>query len=1634
VVSRLFRQICLLFVFFATQIRLGEAAHPGPHIFGNANPTGLMGKSADLGTLGKASVTVAVQETHLTSQGISKFKKELAWQNTGLHMSHGAPAPPKNLSAKTIGGKQTGVAFLSHYPIRSLVGHWSQEDVASGRCHSAATFVNHRWVTMGTVYGFSERAHTMEVQQNTDRLLAGLTSRVVQGATGLRMVSGDWNLERACIPQADIWENQGWIEAQQLAYLKWNRPQQCTCKRSTVKDYLYLSPEMVPYVQDIQLDWTLFADHAIILVTLTDLDRPPLVPLWRKPKPIDWPSQTQHNIQWESTVQPGLDPDRWYQNIWEDVENYASHIQQLSLQPPLRPDQKGRATTKEVSWQRTSAAPVKPNRRGDVQSELACTNLTHNRWTKQIRRIQHYVRLINSTQRDLNHVEHKASLWRAIRQSTGFSQGFPTWWNLQPKQYPASPMQCPFLPPASDVAELMYQEFLHHYRQLESSLRQARHIHAMQRRVQDPMAIYKDLQKDRAEPVQTIVMNQQIPIQNRHLQEDRMILELAQEIPCDTAAVKVNNIPVEVQVIDEKNLSMPAYAADRIGDDLIMPQLVGNIPDILTAFENEWAPRWQKHDQEDPAKWEPIMSFLKAAIPKREVSFPEITLDQWRHAIAKKKKAAAIGPDGVSRADMLNAPESTHLAMLELIKALEAGHDWPTQAVTGLVAALAKTPQVETVQQYRPICVFSIFYRTWGTIRARQCLRFLQDIVPNTLHGNIPGRSPKKVWYHVQQCIEHAYSQSTELAGGIIDLVKCFNTLPRGILQELAAHIGLPPSVVIPWTNALRQMARRFQVRGSVGKAIFSTCGYAEGCPLSVVAMAICNIAIEVYMYHRFPKVQVYSFVDNIETLVRSTHEAIAAMEVLVEFCQLLDMQVDPSKSYMWSTTPQGRKQITEAAQNKSLFARDLGGHMNYSRLATNSTLQDKIEMFQPFWSRLARSCAPVSQKERSLYVAAWPNLFYGVSTVTLGKNHFLKLRTAATKALGIHQMGSNPMLQLSCVSPVKTDPEFYSIVTTIMSFREFQTTDLVQQVLEHQVHQGRPTPGPCKSFLCAIHKLAWSWIAGDMCRDEHEMPIYILRCPKLELYERIREAWQHRVLALVEAERTTMKNLSQMEVSLTREALLSLPQEHQGLMRCALNGTQYTADALHHANQVESSQCVFCGHQDSLHHRHWECPHFADLRTPVPVLQDLDTSQIDATTCHGWIKTPASILRFRQLLQQISDSSGVFYTPPSVADNMVFTDLFLDGSCAKPTDPFARLATWSVVQWTGLHFWPIAQGGVPGFRQTSLKAEIYAALAAIKYAVESQKPCRLWIDNSRVFKVLSAWNEGIEVPLESSKDEDLWNQLHHQFRHAARSITHIHKVQAHTDASEQTHPLDEWAVQGNQAADKSAAAARALLPTILLATWDKLNAELSELRKLGRELHRYFVAVGCRVMQSTRTPEPAPPAGVTANQTDTCDAGILQLAQMDMDDLPKRFHNEDAEQVMTWIKTLVDTKQPIVWVTFHQLLVDFQIQTERIGLRFQGKQWYATTEDATYSYKKHVAWFSRFMQGIGSAAASQLKIQQCRPSSHVLNFWCGAIQVHFANDRLNTLDSFFRQYAKSLPARQIARDLADLPPGRWPN
>ena len=79
--------------------------------------------------------------------------------------------------------------------------------------------------------------------------------------------------------------------------------------------------------------------------------------------------------------------------------------------------------------------------------------------------------------------------------------------------------------------------------------------------------------------------------------------------------------------------------------------------------------------------------------------------------------------------------------LLAMLEAIEQGSQWPIQAVTGFVMALEKTAGATTVDQYRPITVFSLVFRTWGSIRARQVLRHLASVAPSSCVGNLPGKT-----------------------------------------------------------------------------------------------------------------------------------------------------------------------------------------------------------------------------------------------------------------------------------------------------------------------------------------------------------------------------------------------------------------------------------------------------------------------------------------------------------------------------------------------------------------------------------------------------------------------------------------------------------------------------------------------------------------------------------------------------------------------------------------------------------------------------------------------------------------------------------------------------------------------------
>ncbi len=1617
-------------LIFTNSCRLGEADQPGPFI-GTLNPTGIMGKMCDLSNLPSPGFW-AVQETHLTSMGIRKFKDEMRWAKSNFHLSHGHPAEPKSDSLTTIGGKHSGVAFLSSFPVRSLAHNWTKEEFTTGRCHVSAALVQTQWIHAGTVYGYANQACRLDIQQNTDQLLMGLTKRIVDGAVGPRFVAGDWNLERDSIPQADYWESLGWKEAQIFAFEKWGQPIRATCKNTTVKDFVYLSPELQPMVTSVTVDNTICPDHAAIIIELKDFGKPEPQLIWRKPIASCW--EEVGKLQ-ESASSVAGNPDQRYQQIFQQLEHRVDEQLRNTKDKNLTSSQQGRATTVEVSRIDQQCAPIKSNRKGDIQSELPFATLMHSRWTKQARRLQHLARAVCSSKETADMAEHLASLWGKIKQAKGFSPSFDHWWTALCKTTQGAPDFLPIAIPKPDEAMSIFQEFENQYREMERSLKEDRLQKAKDRRKVDHLLIYQDLQPDRAEPVATLVKKEVHKVNQVRDggNPDKIVITVDTPIPSsEGTTVMVDDTPIIYKTIAPTELEIDTDAHNVLTENIQSHRLIGHASEILKEFENEWAKRWQ-NPHLYPQHWEPIVAFAKLALPDKPFTFPAITKQMWRKAVKGKKAKAATGPDGISKQDLVNLPDDLLDHLLELIHQAEQKGEWPSQMLVGTVAALAKHPKAAYVTEFRPITVLSMCYRVWATIRAKQCLRAIAQIAPHSIQGNLPGRSPKQVWYHLQMVMEHAQSYQLPLAGMILDIVKCFNMLPREPLLEIGIGIGLPAEVIRPWTAALGGIQRRFQIRGNTGQPILSTSGFPEGCPMSVVAMAITNLVLERWMYHKYPTVQTWSFVDNIETLGHTAQDATDTFQSLTDFCNLLDLEVDQSKSFVWANNQQHRSELRQQELPVQSSARDLGGHMNYTRYAFNNTVTQKIGKFKSFWKKLARSSAPRYQKLRALKVSAWPNIFYSISTVTLGAHHFVPLRTQATRACNLHQYGCNPMLQMSCVGDPSQDPEFWCIFETIKSFRKFQIAELAYPILQIMVSGAKRNPGPCHATSTAIHKLGWQWADNGKCYDQNEISINLVQCPIQELYARTKQAWQTRVFTEIESTRQTMQGLSQADAEITMEEFGNLNDDDQGLLRCVLNGTLYTNDAMYHAGKAESKQCPFCEHQDSVSHRHGACCFFKDIWEPFANQhEERIVAAPECTLNHGWIEANPHILELkRELLDLPNLSTNYFVQHQMILPDTL--DIFMDGSCIHPTKASQRVATWGNAIWSGNEFQPLSSGGVPGWHQTSLRGEIWALGSALQFVALKDMPTRLWTDNQTVFDRVHLYLTEPQPDFSTIKDGDLWHWIFHQLRHVKHCLIKIVKVKSHLDPNEQDDDVEAWAVVGNSKADAIATQAREHLPNQLWIAWEKVTDYEAETTKFRRDLHSLFVQVGKRAVCNKQMQRAPIPVGIDHQEKANADKQLRELSQTKYEDIPKHFQTDETEHVLQWLNRVTEHKGQGRWVSWHQMLLLYQGQTGRKGPRNIGRRWRNTTYGKTvYSFPSYAKWFSHYISNLCKALDIPLNIKYLRTPSHVITYWCGCLRINVSTTDLDRIDDFLRKEASHLPIRNISRDLNEVPVVQW--
>ena len=277
----------LLYLVFILSFSFGEAIHPGPSFtLGTLNPTGLLGKADLINSLPQGCFGVC--ETHLSRLGTHQFRNELKAHQSQFRFVSTAPAPLIREAVGVIGGKSTGVGILSTFPARNLPCDFPDKIQHQARIQATAVCIFGTWIKLGICYGYAHCHNSNATKQKTDDLLGLIVNRIAVECNGPRVIMGDFNQTYGTLPQEDILRARGFVELQQLGQFKWGRAPKPTCKQVTIKDFVWISPEMIPLLQDIYMDDSLFSDHCVIAGTFRACSSFEPVNIWRKPGPIPW--------------------------------------------------------------------------------------------------------------------------------------------------------------------------------------------------------------------------------------------------------------------------------------------------------------------------------------------------------------------------------------------------------------------------------------------------------------------------------------------------------------------------------------------------------------------------------------------------------------------------------------------------------------------------------------------------------------------------------------------------------------------------------------------------------------------------------------------------------------------------------------------------------------------------------------------------------------------------------------------------------------------------------------------------------------------------------------------------------------------------------------------------------------------------------------------------------------------------------------------------------------------------------------------------------------------------------------------------------------------------------------------------
>lgn len=282
--------------------------------------------------------------------------------------------------------------------------------------------------------------------------------------------------------------------------------------------------------------------------------------------------------------------------------------------------------------------------------------------------------------------------------------------------------------------------------------------------------------------------------------------------------------PLSIIHAEQDKIWVDSCAGVHPGDEVSQTSFTSDLCDLFQAFESFRSSLWNKHASVPDSQWDDIIGFAATQLRPMAPSQPAFTTNSVRRCLLRKTARSATGLDG--RADLLALSDTDLGLPLRTFDLAGRFGTWPQQTLNGYVRSLAKNSDPQSVGHFRPITVFSAWYRTWSSVAARHWLAQLSAVVDPFLCGNAVGCRAGMVWRFVLEQVEAAHRDNVPICGFSADTVQCVATSSccccRRIAGNRSTHLGClgwsikwiqtalcHPWLILAWSGLLQRFPRR---------------------------------------------------------------------------------------------------------------------------------------------------------------------------------------------------------------------------------------------------------------------------------------------------------------------------------------------------------------------------------------------------------------------------------------------------------------------------------------------------------------------------------------------------------------------------------------------------------------------------------------------------------------------------------------------------------------------------------------------------------------------------------------------------------------------------------------------------------